>query len=206
ERLVAAAAENAHGLSHRLALGLDRRAAGGGRGIARAPRRPGGSGFELGHAARHLVKRLRIGGRRRCARGEVAQLELDAGDARIERAHAVVAAEEQAHEPEHGEHEAAAGDRRTEPGHLPPRPPGRPPAGQRPSGGGGGGGRGGGGRGGWGPPRGPRAWGGPTPLSGLRNRPTSPSTASTGPPPATAAPSPDTCRRGASGGALAGTS
>src|SRR5262245_25193412 len=45
-----------------------------------------------------------------------------------------------------------------------------------------------------------------TPLSRLRNRLTSPSTASTRPPPATAAPSPDTCRRGASGGALAGTS
>src|SRR5262249_34304953 len=128
ERLVAAAAENAHRLGHRLQLGFERGDAAGQRGIAHALRRRGARGFELGHAARDLVEGFRIGGRRRRAGGGAAHPQCDAGEARTERAHAVVAADEQAHEPERGENEADAGDGHAEPengGHALPRRLGR---------------------------------------------------------------------------------
>src|SRR5262249_22599556 len=99
ERLVVAATESAHGFGQRLHLGFERGEAGGERGIDRALRRRGAGGFELGDAARHRVERFRIDGRRRRARGEIAQLELDAGEARVELAHAVVTAQQEARGP-----------------------------------------------------------------------------------------------------------
>ena len=77
-------------------------------------------------AARYLFERFRIRRGRRRAGGKLAHNALGAGEPRIERAHAVVAAHHKAHDAERSEHEAERGGRETE-----PRDTGRQPAAPR---------------------------------------------------------------------------
>ncbi len=93
--LVAAAAENADGLGQRLDCAFERGDAVGERGIGCAGRgsQPRLRAWRGGRSARRA--RAHRAGRQR-TRGKLAQLQLEPGEPRVERAHAGVAVDEQA--------------------------------------------------------------------------------------------------------------
>ncbi len=126
KRLLVAAAERNHGLGKRLKLGLERREAVGKRGVAGTDGRRGARGrLEPGEATCDLFENFGIGARRRGTRGKLAQVKLEAGKARVERAHAVVAADDEARNAEHREHDAQPRRRRAEQRHARSAPPRR---------------------------------------------------------------------------------